>query len=307
MKKYLRIISGAKGSLLADCQQHQYIGADFGMNQDLSAHLYDNWKKFNEHFIPIYQQQHPQKSKIAAGLACGSLWSICKGLNVGDIILSPDPKGQYFAAEIKGDYTYQPGEALPHRRAVRWFSQAISPDDMSAGLRATAGSANNTVELSGHATEIEQLLSGALRQVLFTNDESIEDPAVFALEKHLEEFLIENWKNTELGKHYDIFQDENGSGQQYKADSGYIDILAISKDKKTLLVVELKKGRAGDRVVGQIQRYMGYIKEELAEPGQLVKGIIIALEDDLGIRRALVVAPNIEFYRYELKFKLTKP
>ena len=42
-----------------------------------------------------------------------------------------------------------------------------------------------------------------------------------------------------------------------------------------------------DVVVGQIQRYMGYVVEELAEEGQSVKGIIIALEDDLRIQRAL--------------------
>ena len=83
-------------------------------------------------------------------------------------------------------------------------------------------------------------------------------------------------------------------------------ILAISKDKKTLLVVELKRGRASDRVVGQIQRYMGYVKDELAEADQQVKGVIIALEDDLRIRRALSVAQNIEFYRYQLSFKLNK-
>ena len=76
-----------------------------------------------------------------------------------------------------------------------------------------------------------------------------------------------------------------------------IDILAISKDNKTILVVELKKGRVSDNVVGQIQRYMGYAKEELAEDNQTVKGIIIGLEDDLKIKRALSVASNIEFYR----------
>jgi restriction system protein len=46
--------------------------------------------------------------------------------------------------------------------------------------------------------------------------------------------------------------------------------------------------------------------EELAEEGQTVRGIIIALEDDLRIRRALSVAHNIEFYRYQVSFKLYK-
>ena len=94
-------------------------------------------------------------------------------------------------------------------------------------------------------------------------------------------------------------------GQQYPSDTGPIDILAISKDRMTILVVELKRGRASDVVVGQVQRYMGYTRE-LAEPNQNVQGVIIALEDDKKIQRALSVTQNIEFYRYEVKFKLFK-
>jgi len=59
-------------------------------------------------------------------------------------------------------------------------------------------------------------------------------------------------------------------------------------------------------VVGQIQRYMGYIAEEIAEEHQSVRGVIIALEEDKKIRWALKVAPNIAFYRYEVKFDLIK-
>jgi restriction system protein len=59
-------------------------------------------------------------------------------------------------------------------------------------------------------------------------------------------------------------------------------------------------------VVGQILRYMGYVQEVLAEEGQSVKGAIIALEDDQRIRRALRMTPSIEFYRYQVSFKLVK-
>jgi len=51
---------------------------------------------------------------------------------------------------------------------------------------------------------------------------------------------------------------------------------------------------------------MGYVQEELAEENQKVRGAIIALEDDLRIRRALKVAANIEFFRYEVSFRLFK-
>ena len=81
-------------------------------------------------------------------------------------------------------------------------------------------------------------------------------------------------------------------------------MLAISKDKQELLVVELKRGRASDAVVGQIQRYMGYVQEEIAEDHQRVHGVIIALDDDKRIRRALQIAQGIDIYRYEVKFNL---
>ena len=51
---------------------------------------------------------------------------------------------------------------------------------------------------------------------------------------------------------------------------------------------------------------MGYIKDEIAEDDQEVKGIIIAFEDDQRIRRALSVTNNIEFYRYRINFNLKK-
>ena len=95
-------------------------------------------------------------------------------------------------------------------------------------------------------------------------------------------------------------------GRQYPSDTGPIDILAISKDKKELLVVELKRGRVTDTVIGQIQRYMGYVKDELAEDNQTVKGVIIGFEDDIKIHRALSVAPNIDFYTYKIQFNLEK-
>ena len=51
---------------------------------------------------------------------------------------------------------------------------------------------------------------------------------------------------------------------------------------------------------------MGYLIDEVAEPNQSVRGCIIALEDDLRIRRALRINSLIDFYRYEVTFKLRK-
>lgn len=58
--------------------------------------------------------------------------------------------------------------------------------------------------------------------------------------------------------------------------------------------------------VGQVMRYMGYVMQELAEPDQTVRGVIIALEDDQRMRRALAMTPLVDFYRYQISFKLLK-
>lgn len=220
-------------------------------------------------------------------------------------MLSPNGRGGYLIGEVIGDYEYHSGEDLQHRRRVRWLDRVIDRQEMSDALRHSTGSIGTVSNVTKYAAELENLIGGFTAHTLVASDADVEDPTVFALEKHLEDFLVSNWSNTELGKNYDIYEiDGELVGQQYPSDTGPIDILAISRDKTELLVVELKRGRASDVVVGQIQRYMGYVLQELAEPNQKVKGVIIALEDDIRIRRALAVTNNIDFYRYQVSFKL---
>lgn len=307
MKSYYRVMLG-KGSVHAGAaHQGGFIGTDFLSKHDLTGRLPEDWKDFNHAFRPIYQQERPEKSKIAAGLACGSLHTVSKAIKEGDIVLCPDGDGRYLIGEVTGPYFYRPGEALPHRRPVKWLPQFIDRSDMSAALKASSGSIGTVSNLTAHATEIEALLAGGCPPGIISTDNSIEDPATFALEKHLEDFLVSNWPATALGKTHDIFtEDGEMAGRQYPSDTGPIDILAIRKDGKELLVVELKRGRASDVVVGQILRYMGYVQAELAEEGQTVRGAIIALEDDAKLRRALSLVPSVDFYRYQVSFSLTK-
>lgn len=298
---------GAKSIHAEECYKGNFIGADFDIKQDLSGKLPDNWRDFNATFIPIYLDNHPGKSRVSAGLSCGALWTVSKGVNVGDIVLCPNGSGSYYIGEVLDSYSYHADQILPHRRTVKWYSTLLERSAMSDQLKNSTGSIGTVSDITKYAEEIERLISGNRPPTLISTDQTVEDPAIFALEKHLEDFLVQNWKQTELGKYYDIYEEDGELvGQQYQSDTGPIDILAISKDKKELLVVELKKGRVSDSVVGQVQRYMGYVQEELAEEGQKVKGVIIALEDDLRIKRALAVTSNIEFYKYQVSFKLFK-
>ena len=307
IRSYFRIMLGAKSSFAEQCISEGWFGGGWGINQDLTNELGDNWRDFNKRFIPVYLEAHPEKSKVAAGLGCGMLHTICKGILRGDLVFCPDGSGHYIVGEVSSDYHYAPDQPLPHRRSVTWYPKRIARSEMSEALQRSTGSIGTLSNITQYAEELETLLAGNTVVKIFSTDELIEDPSTFVLEKHLEDFLVQNWSSTALGQEFDLFTEEGEIvGQQYPTDTGPLDLLAISKDKRTLLVVELKKGRASDAVVGQIQRYMGYVLDELAESNQTVKGCIIALDDDLRIKRALRVTSNIDFYRYQIDFKLFK-
>lgn len=306
-KNYYRIMLGRKSIFAKECYEGKWIGAGWLNSSSLENELVESWRDFNKKFIPNYLSTYDGSSKVAAGLACGMLHTICKGIKIGDLVLCPDGEGNYFVGEVKSDYFFMPETELPHRRKVEWYKKRISRTELSIELQRSTGSIGTVSKITKYADEIENLIKGNRPSKIYSDDETIENPSTFAMEKHLEDFLIKNWSNTPLGKTHDIFK-ENGNliGQQYQTDTGFIDILAISKDKKELLVVELKKGRASDAVVGQILTYMGYISSDLAEPDQIVRGCIIALEDDLRIKNALKITPSIDFYRYEVSFNLKK-
>lgn len=306
MRNFYRIMLGAKSVYAKTCLEGGFIGANWDIDQDLTQKLPDNWRAFNQEFIPVYLERNPGKSRISAGLGCGMLWTICKKLQRGDIVLSPDGTGTYRVGEIAGDYSWHPGQGdLSHRRAVRWFETGIPREAMSEPLRNSAGSVGTVSDVSRHRDELERLLSGHV--VVVTSSDEQEETSSFGMEKHLEEFLVANWAQTDLGRDYDIFEEDGElKGQQYLTDTGPLDILAVAKDGSHLLVVELKRGRASDVVVGQILRYMGYVQDQVATPQQVVRGAIIALEDDQRIRRALSMTPSISFYRYQVSFKLVR-
>jgi restriction system protein len=307
MKSYYRVVLGRQHIHAATCFAGGFIGVDDDFQRDLGPLLTEDWRDFNARMIPFFLERYPEKSKISAGLACGVDWTVCKGILKGDIVLCPDGTGSYRIGEVTSDYLYVPGDIFPHRRQVHWHDVSVERARMSDALKGSTGSIGTVSNVTKHREEIERLIGAISVPTLIATDQTVEDASAFAMEKHLEDFLVQNWAQTELGELYDIYQEDGEMvGQQYLTDTGPMDILAIKKDKSELLVVELKKGRASDAVVGQVLRYMGYAAQELAEPNQTVRGAIIALEDDKRIRRALAVAPNIDFFRYQVSFRLIR-
>jgi RecB family endonuclease NucS len=102
-----------------------------------------------------------------------------------------------------------------------------------------------------------------------------------------------------------LYQDEGITGVEFPVGGRFIDILAVDA-KGTLVVVELKVSRGYDRVVGQLMRYMAWIRDNQAEPGQQVRGIIVAREISKDLLLACSLLSGVALFEYELSLELKR-
>lgn len=125
--------------------------------------------------------------------------------------------------------------------------------------------------------------------------------AEFAYERDLQNFLVRNLHLLESSLR--LFEDEGINGIEFPVGGRFIDILAVD-GQGNYVIIELKVSKGYDRVLGQILRYMAWVKENLAEGSQQVRGIIIArnISDDLRLACSLV--DGIRLYEYELSVAL---
>jgi hypothetical protein len=165
-------------------------------------------------------------------------------------------------------------------------------------------------DLDGIYDDKGELIDGPLRPDLDDEEEELasEEEIQFALELHLEEFMEENWSRIDFGRELALYQAPDGrSGRQFPTEIGVIDFLCVDKTSGGFVVIELKRGRGSDKVLGQCQRYMGWVQERLATGGEDVRGLIIAPSRDDRLRFALKVAPNVDMLTYRVQFQLAKP
>lgn len=135
--------------------------------------------------------------------------------------------------------------------------------------------------------------------------QNTEEEMEFALEKYLEEFIESNWDKINFGEDLTLYTDTDGnSGRQYLAgDIGYIDLLSLDK-KGNFVILELKKGKKDDEVVGQMMRYLSWVEENLAGDKK-VRGIIVVRERNKKLEYALrQVQEKVKVMLYKVNFKL---
>lgn len=95
-------------------------------------------------------------------------------------------------------------------------------------------------------------------------------------------------------------------GKEFPADdAGRIDLLCVDKSGD-FVVVELKKNMPSDKVVGQISRYMGWVKKNIAE-GKEVRGIIVAPQsetENTKLNYAVSANPGIQLKFYKISLEI---
>ena len=87
-------------------------------------------------------------------------------------------------------------------------------------------------------------------------------------------------------------------GTEKKVEAGRIDITARDKDG-TLVVIELKAGTAPLPAMGQILSYMGSVTDD---PGQPVRGVLVANEFHDRLILAAKAVPNVSLVAYSIQF-----
>jgi len=164
------------------------------------------------------------------------------------------------------------------------------------------------IDLFLHTIAAEEEGIEAVKKISETDDSKSDDSDYIKFtpfEKHLEEFIVNNLSTIGLGSQLELYQDEEGNGRQYPTPVGYIDILAVDRKNKEFIVIELKKGKSSDQVVGQILRYMGWVRENLAKDYN-VRGVIISGDKDEKLEYALKIVPSINLFIYEVSFRIKR-
>jgi hypothetical protein len=129
-------------------------------------------------------------------------------------------------------------------------------------------------------------------------DESSQE---FAFERDLRNYLSKNLASIENG--LKVYQDDDFSGVEFPVGGRFIDILAVDS-RGDYVVIELKVSRGHEKVIGQILRYMAWVKKHIAS-GKNVRGIIVANEVTEDLNLAASMVPSLQLFEYAISMKLT--
>ncbi len=226
--------------------------------------------------------------------------------------------------DMAAAFTLQPGQQFTKQQAIDWFAEnypKIKTGTITAHLIRLSTNTQSRLNYSAKPSEDDvffQLDGGHFRLYDPNNDpvpihsaddrktppeEDLEPrgSAEFAYEKDLRNYLAKNLFVVE--HNLKLYEDEGIKGIEYPVGGRFIDILGVDSTG-AFVVIELKVSRGYDRVVGQLMRYMAWIRKNQAEPGQKVRGIIVAREISEDLLLACSLLDDVQLFEYELSLVL---
>ena len=117
----------------------------------------------------------------------------------------------------------------------------------------------------------------------------------FKYEKDLQEKLESDWDKTPFSEEWVL------NDRSLKIETWEIDLLARHFAENRWMVIELKKGIVTDKAIGQISRYISWVKDNIAGKDEIVEGLIIAVGAEKNFKYALKNVQNINFQSYYLE------
>lgn len=124
----------------------------------------------------------------------------------------------------------------------------------------------------------------------------------FLLERDLQRYLAQNLERVEPG--LKLYEADDVNGLEFDAGGRRIDILAIDRNGDWV-VLELKVSKGYERVTGQLLRYVNWVRQNLAEPGQKVRGMVVCRTMSQDLRLACASIPDIELFEYQLSVSVS--
>ncbi len=254
----------------------------------------------------VVEAKYPDANKASKTMSTKMMWQFYHEISEGDIIVARRGRKQIAAIGIVTQTAYYDWEkgservgegaddVYPNFLGVQWHDQ---PREL--GFDSMVFAIHTVYKIQ--KDKYDELVKPIPDQ----NGADTDGQIGFPLEKYLEDFIVSNFERI-FGGNLILYRDGEGNiGQQYSTEVGDIDILAEEPSSNSFVVIELKKGRESDKVVGQILRYMGWVEENLCSSDQQVKGIIICKEADAKLNYALKMTDSIELKRYIVDFRLT--
>lgn len=309
-KNYWVVRLGEAGKFADICKKENIVALGWSeLDVDLSIYAHLDQPEFIQKLTDGLRGAIKEKGDRTLAIWARQLYKFAVLMKPGDVVVSPaNHDSVRYIGIVRGGYRYDPGqEELPyrHRRDVDWVA-TVQKEDLSQQLRNSSGSIMTLFSVGGYSEELEGFIQDSLEIAPRRGIDGF-DLKEFGMEAHLEDFIVENWNGIEAFKDYEIFQEDGEEvGQQYVTEIGRIDILARSKDKKEWLVIELKKGKTSDDVVGQVLRYIGWIQKNEAKSGEVVRGLVISGEEDIRLKYALHSLNHVAFMTYKVQFELKR-